>query len=77
MSKQKNVLRAALLMAALLGSMWLPDGAALLGQWIFGEGKDPVHVACAAFEQAAEQGGSICDGLWAFCDGISGYEAER
>lgn len=76
-NQQIKFLRPALLTAALLGRLWLPIGAMQMEQWILGDRQNPVSVACAAFEAAIVQGGSVADGLAAFCDGISGNETEH
>lgn len=75
--KQEKYLRPVVLIAALMGKLWLSAGAGQLEQWIMGDGHDPVSVACAVFEDAVAQGGGLEDGLAAFCDGISGDGAEH
>ena len=72
---QKRYLRVCILLAALLGRLWLPAGAEQLSRWILGE--NPIQTACAAFESAVAQGGGMKDGLAAFCDGISGNATEN
>lgn len=74
--KAKAVFCIMLVITALACKLWLPDGAAFAAGLISGSGKDPVTAACIAFRQVVEDGGSLADGLAAFCDGISGNEDE-
>lgn len=73
---KRFLLCAAMVLTALACKLCLPDGAEYLKQLIAGAQDDPVTTACIAFQQAVEGGGSLSDGIAAFCDGLTEYDDE-